>query len=157
MALKLYYHPLASYCWKVLIALYESETPFEAVLVNLGEADHRALLSKVWPLLTRSRQLARASWHTGSSSKRARPSRVSFAKPNRTCISFRAEPARPTCDALAPGYDSLPTSPSHSRRVGERLANLSRCRSARTSRRLKVLREMPMASAASSMVSPSTR
>lgn len=25
----LYYHPLSSYCWKVLIALYENETPFE--------------------------------------------------------------------------------------------------------------------------------
>lgn len=51
MPLKLYYHPLASYCWKVLIALYESETPFETVLVNLGEADDRAALSKLWPLL----------------------------------------------------------------------------------------------------------
>ena len=51
MALKLYYHPLASYCWKVLIALYESETPFETVLVNLGDANDRATLSKLWPLL----------------------------------------------------------------------------------------------------------
>ncbi|MDI1294703.1 MAG: glutathione S-transferase family protein, partial [bacterium] len=24
----LYYHPLSSYCWKVLIALYEQDTPF---------------------------------------------------------------------------------------------------------------------------------
>lgn len=51
MAFKLYYHPLASYCWKVLIALYESETPFEPVLVNLAEASDRAALSKLWPLL----------------------------------------------------------------------------------------------------------
>ena len=51
MALKLYYHPLASYCWKVLIALYESETPFDTVLVNLAEADDRAALGKLWPLL----------------------------------------------------------------------------------------------------------
>ena len=29
MALQLYYHPLSSYCWKVLIALYENDTPFE--------------------------------------------------------------------------------------------------------------------------------
>lgn len=24
----LYYHPLSSYCWKVLIAFYENGTPF---------------------------------------------------------------------------------------------------------------------------------
>ena len=29
MTLHLYYHPLASYCWKTLIALYESGMPFE--------------------------------------------------------------------------------------------------------------------------------
>ena len=39
MTFKLYYHPLASYCWKVLMALYESETPFEGVVVNLGNPD----------------------------------------------------------------------------------------------------------------------
>jgi glutathione S-transferase len=30
MSLTLHMHPLASYCWKVLIALYENDTPFEA-------------------------------------------------------------------------------------------------------------------------------
>ena len=28
MSLKLYFHPLSSFCWKVLIALYENDTPF---------------------------------------------------------------------------------------------------------------------------------
>lgn len=28
MMLTLYYHPLASFCWKVLIALYENGTAF---------------------------------------------------------------------------------------------------------------------------------
>ena len=28
MSLTLYFHPLASYCHKVLIALYENDTPF---------------------------------------------------------------------------------------------------------------------------------
>ena len=28
MSLKLYYHPLSSFCWKALIALYENDTPF---------------------------------------------------------------------------------------------------------------------------------
>src|SRR5690349_16338387 len=46
----LYCHPLASYCWKVLIALYESETPFEKIVVDLGDPQSRAAFAKVWPL-----------------------------------------------------------------------------------------------------------
>lgn len=46
----LYYHPLASYCWKVLIALYEHDTPFEKRIIDLGDAAHRAELSALWPL-----------------------------------------------------------------------------------------------------------
>jgi glutathione S-transferase len=41
MTLKLHSHPLSSYCWKVLIALYEAETAFEAVMVNLGDPAER--------------------------------------------------------------------------------------------------------------------
>lgn len=48
--LTLYYHPLASYCWKVLIALYEHGTPFERCVVDLGDADQRAALQALWPL-----------------------------------------------------------------------------------------------------------
>ncbi len=51
MTLALYYHPLASYCWKVLIALYENETPFEPRLVDLSQADQRDALEKLWPLM----------------------------------------------------------------------------------------------------------
>jgi glutathione S-transferase len=50
MSLKLYYHPLASYCHKVLIALYENDTPFEPVLVDLGDPASRDAFLKVWPL-----------------------------------------------------------------------------------------------------------
>lgn len=49
MALKLYLHPLASYCHKVLIALYESATPFEPLIVDLGDAAERAALVALWP------------------------------------------------------------------------------------------------------------
>lgn len=49
MALELYFHPLASFCWKVLIALYENETDFEPHLIDLGDAASRAELTKVWP------------------------------------------------------------------------------------------------------------
>jgi glutathione S-transferase len=46
MALELHLHPLSSYCWKVLIALYEAGTPFSAVIVNLGDpAERNAHLS----------------------------------------------------------------------------------------------------------------
>ncbi|MBN9558817.1 MAG: glutathione S-transferase family protein, partial [Alphaproteobacteria bacterium] len=47
MALKLYYHPLSSFCHKVLIALYENDTPFEPVLVDLGEEKSRAAFLKI--------------------------------------------------------------------------------------------------------------
>ncbi|MBA5608074.1 glutathione S-transferase family protein [Duganella sp. FT3S] len=49
MSLTLYYHPLASYCHKVLIALYENGTPFEKRLIDLGKEDDRAALAAVWP------------------------------------------------------------------------------------------------------------
>lgn len=49
MALTLHYHPLSSYCWKVLIALYENGTPFEARGVNLGDPAARAAYAALWP------------------------------------------------------------------------------------------------------------
>jgi glutathione S-transferase len=50
MALVLYMHPLASFCHKVLIALYENDTPFEALQVDLGSEGSRADFFKVWPV-----------------------------------------------------------------------------------------------------------
>ncbi len=47
MSLTLYEHPFASYCWKVLIALYERELEFTPRLV-LDAAD-RARLADLWP------------------------------------------------------------------------------------------------------------
>jgi len=50
MSLTLYFHPLASYCHKVLIALYENDTPFEANKVDLSNESERAALLKLWPI-----------------------------------------------------------------------------------------------------------
>lgn len=50
MALTLYYHPLASFCWKPLIALYENEIPFTPHIVDLGDAKAREDFCKLWPL-----------------------------------------------------------------------------------------------------------
>lgn len=51
MTLRLHYHPLSSFCWKVLIALYENETPFEPVMLNnLRDPDERAAFAAIWPL-----------------------------------------------------------------------------------------------------------
>ena len=49
--LKLYYHPFASFCQKALIALYEKELPFEPVFIDLGDAEDRARLQSVWPMV----------------------------------------------------------------------------------------------------------
>ena len=48
MSLTLHFHPLASYCWKALIALYENDIPFTPNLVDLGNPAERAALVKLW-------------------------------------------------------------------------------------------------------------
>ena len=49
MSLKLYLHPLSSYCWKALLALYENATPFESVLIDLRDPAMRAEVASLWP------------------------------------------------------------------------------------------------------------
>jgi glutathione S-transferase len=50
MSLTLYLHPLASFCHKVLIALYENGTPFTPCLVDFSDEASRAALTDKWPL-----------------------------------------------------------------------------------------------------------
>jgi len=49
MSLTLYYHPLASYCHKVLIALFEHGLDFERKIIDLGDPADRAVLRALWP------------------------------------------------------------------------------------------------------------
>jgi glutathione S-transferase len=50
MSLTFHFHPLASYCQKALVALYENDTPFTPHLVDLGNEAERAALRKLWPV-----------------------------------------------------------------------------------------------------------
>jgi len=50
MSLKLYFHPLSSFCQKALIALYENDTPFEPTMVNLFDEASAAAFKKIWPI-----------------------------------------------------------------------------------------------------------
>ena len=50
MTLRLYYHPLSSFCQKVLIALYENGTPFAPELVDFGDTASREAFLKIWPV-----------------------------------------------------------------------------------------------------------
>jgi glutathione S-transferase len=50
MSLTLYFHPLSSYCQKVLIALYEAGTPFASVIVNFADPESAAAFRKLWPV-----------------------------------------------------------------------------------------------------------
>jgi len=50
MSLKLYLHPLASFCQKVLVALYENDTPFEPHIVDLADEMSRDDFKKIWPI-----------------------------------------------------------------------------------------------------------
>jgi glutathione S-transferase len=49
-SLKLYFHPLSSFCHKALIALYENDTVFEPVQVDFGDAASRSAFEAVWPM-----------------------------------------------------------------------------------------------------------
>lgn len=46
--LELYAHPFSSYCWKVLIPLYENDTPF--TYRSLEEAGNTAEFGRLWPI-----------------------------------------------------------------------------------------------------------
>ncbi len=48
-SLRLYYHPLSSFCHKVLIALYENNIDFERRIIDLGDEADRAELQVIWP------------------------------------------------------------------------------------------------------------
>ncbi|MGE3065001.1 MAG: glutathione S-transferase family protein [Hyphomicrobiaceae bacterium] len=48
--LTLYFHPLSSFCQKVLMALYENDTPFTPHMVDLMNEAARADFLKLWPI-----------------------------------------------------------------------------------------------------------
>jgi len=50
MSLTLHFHPLSSFCWKALVALYENDIPFTPNSVNLGDPAERVALLKLWPV-----------------------------------------------------------------------------------------------------------
>ncbi|WDG77058.1 glutathione S-transferase family protein [Pseudomonas chlororaphis] len=50
MPLTLYFHPLSSFCHKVLIALYEHGIAFEKRIIDLANDADRAELQSLWPL-----------------------------------------------------------------------------------------------------------
>jgi glutathione S-transferase len=50
MALTLYFHPLSSFCQKVLTAFYENDTPFEPHIVDLLDPAADAAFKGIWPI-----------------------------------------------------------------------------------------------------------
>jgi len=50
MPLRLWFHPLSSFCWKALIALYETRTPFEGRIVDFADPACVAEFKAVWPM-----------------------------------------------------------------------------------------------------------
>ena len=67
MSLTLYFHPLSSYCQKVLVALYENDTPFERQIVDLknilapGRRDRHGVLTCLRGLAQRGEPIVIAS------------------------------------------------------------------------------------------------
>ncbi|MDQ3958797.1 MAG: glutathione S-transferase family protein [Pseudomonadota bacterium] len=52
MSLQLFAHPFASYCWKVLIALYANGTEFEYRMLDAEHPENFAELKRHWPFGT---------------------------------------------------------------------------------------------------------
>ena len=50
MSLEFYFHPLSSFCQKVLVALYENDTPFTPRFVDFSGEGERADFLKLWPI-----------------------------------------------------------------------------------------------------------
>lgn len=50
MSLTFHYHPLASFCQKALIALYENDTPFIPHIVDLADEAAYAAFRRLWPI-----------------------------------------------------------------------------------------------------------
>jgi glutathione S-transferase len=50
MNLQLFGHPFSSYTMKVLIALYENETPFDFRILDPDHPEHAAELARRWPI-----------------------------------------------------------------------------------------------------------
>ena len=50
MSLTLYFHPLSSFCHKVLVALYENGIPFTPHTVDLSDSESSGAFKKIWPV-----------------------------------------------------------------------------------------------------------
>jgi glutathione S-transferase len=50
MSLRFYFHPLASFCHKVLIAFYENGIDFDPVVVDLSDNVSSAAFKAIWPM-----------------------------------------------------------------------------------------------------------
>jgi glutathione S-transferase len=50
VSLTFYFHPLSSFCWKALIALYEADVVFAPKVVDLGDPAERTAFAALWPL-----------------------------------------------------------------------------------------------------------
>lgn len=50
MGLTLHFHPLASFCWKALIAFYEKDVPFERTIVDFGDPQSADAFRTLWPM-----------------------------------------------------------------------------------------------------------
>ncbi|MGB3502797.1 MAG: glutathione S-transferase family protein [Mesorhizobium sp.] len=48
--MKLFFHPLSSFSWKALIALYEARLDFEPVVVNFGDPASADAFRAAWPI-----------------------------------------------------------------------------------------------------------
>ena len=91
MSLTLHFHPLASFCWKALIALYENDIPFTPNLVDLGNPAERAALREA----VGNRQVSGAA----ATTRGTRPCRSPASSSNISTGTIAAAPGSSRDDA----------------------------------------------------------
>ena len=75
MSLTLHSHSLASFCWKVLIALHDTGTPFRAELVDFSDPGSQArLLDRALPPAPASLQRREHALHGAKADRQPRAS-----------------------------------------------------------------------------------
>ena len=108
MSLTLHYHPLASYCWKALIALYENDIPFTPNLVDLGNPAERAALVKLWGSANFRAATRRGTRQCRNPASSSNIWIVTIAVPLGSFLTIPAAPCRRGCTTASTSLRALP-------------------------------------------------
>ena len=133
MSLTLHFHPLASFCWKALIGLYELEVPFEKHIVTtfLRSPTSRAAFARLWPIAKFPVLRDEARGRTVPEST-VILEYVDGTTPGRARSDPRGSGARPRVRPPAIASYDLYVAPPHAQKIGDRPAPSARVEAMRS-------------------------